>query len=109
MADQFELLSLSAPAGNGQENDPEDTYALDGALRGTDSYDPPPGYADEPQRYATASMIGALEPSRRRTASKSTDTQILAARPSAQSTIAYSTSPVVWACSTSLYRRFARS
>ena len=61
MADEFELLSLSAPAGNGQENDPEDIYALDSALRRTDSYDPPPEYANEPQRYTTAPMIGALE------------------------------------------------
>ena len=54
-------LSLNNPVGSGQANDPDDVYALDTALREIDVYDPPPEYADEPQRYATAPMNEALE------------------------------------------------
>ena len=60
MYDELDLLSLGAPAGNGQENDPDDIAALDGALRRINAYTPPPEYADGPQRYATEPMINAL-------------------------------------------------
>src|SRR5689334_1890623 len=55
------ILSLSGPVGSGQANNPDDVYALDDALRETNAYDPPPEYAHEPQRYATAPMNEALE------------------------------------------------
>jgi hypothetical protein len=55
------LLSLNNPVGSGQTSDPDDVYALDNALRAIDAYDPPPEYAAEPQRYATAPMNEALE------------------------------------------------
>lgn len=61
MLDQLELLTLRAPAGNGQRNNPRDIAALDNALRRIDAYKPPSEYADEPQSYATAPMIRALE------------------------------------------------
>jgi peptidoglycan hydrolase-like protein with peptidoglycan-binding domain len=61
MIDDFDLLSLTAPAGNGQTNDPSDIAALDNSLRRIDVYAPPPEYAREPQRYATEPMIRALE------------------------------------------------
>ncbi len=57
----FDFLSLRAPAGNGQANDPGDIGALDNALRRIDAYSPPPEYAAEPQPYATEPMIRALE------------------------------------------------
>ena len=38
MYDELDLLSLRAPAGNGQANDPNDIAALDGALRRIDAY-----------------------------------------------------------------------
>lgn len=60
MYDEIDLLSLRAPAGNGQENDPDDIAALDSALRRIDAYTPPPEYAAGPQRYATEPMIDAL-------------------------------------------------
>lgn len=55
------ILSLSGPVGSGQANNPDDVYALDNALRETNAYDPPPEYAHEPQRHATAPMNEALE------------------------------------------------
>jgi hypothetical protein len=61
MNDEFDLLSLSAPVGRGQENNPEDIEALDGSLRKIGAYAPPPEYAGNTQRYATEPMIGALE------------------------------------------------
>jgi hypothetical protein len=61
MLDELDLLSLNAPAGTGQTNDPADIAALDNSLRRIDTYTPPPEYADEPQRYATEPMIRALE------------------------------------------------
>ncbi|HEY7610279.1 MAG TPA: peptidoglycan-binding domain-containing protein [Alphaproteobacteria bacterium] len=61
MNDDLDLLSLQGPVGKGQENNPDDIEALDGALRIIRAYEPPPEYADYPQRYATEPMIGALE------------------------------------------------
>lgn len=61
MLDELDLLSLNAPAGNGQTNDPADIAALDNSLRRIDVYTPPPEYAREPQRYTTEPMIHALE------------------------------------------------
>lgn len=61
MLDDFELLALRAPAGAGQENDPGDIEALDLALRRARLYEPPPEYADAPQRYATETMIDAVK------------------------------------------------
>jgi hypothetical protein len=60
MHDDFDLLSLNRPAGNGQANDPDDIAALDDSLRRIDAYAPPPEYADAPQRDATEPMIDAL-------------------------------------------------
>lgn len=56
-----DLLSLRTPAGNGQANNPDDIEALDTSLRRIGAYEPPPEYADVPQRYATAPMTAALE------------------------------------------------
>ncbi|MBL8663036.1 MAG: hypothetical protein JNM29_09430, partial [Candidatus Odyssella sp.] len=61
MRDPLDLLTLHAPAGNGQANDPADIAALDASLRRIEAYTPPPEYAAEPQRYPTAPMIRALE------------------------------------------------
>jgi hypothetical protein len=61
MIDELDLLTLDAPAGNGQTNDPADIAALDNSLRRIEAYAPPPEYAREPQRYATEPMIRALE------------------------------------------------
>ena len=61
MIDDFGLLYLNAPVGKGQENNPYDVEALDDRLRKIGAYSAPPEYADNPQRYATESMIGALE------------------------------------------------
>jgi len=61
MANEYGLLSLSAPVGKGQENRPDDVAALDNGLRQIDAYIPPPEYADGPQRYATEPVIAALE------------------------------------------------
>ena len=61
MLDALDLLTLHAPAGNGQVNDPADIAALDASLRRIEAYTPPPEYADEPQRYPTAPLIRALE------------------------------------------------
>jgi hypothetical protein len=61
MIDDFGLLYLNAPVGKGQENNPADVEALDERLRKIGAYSAPPEYADNPQRYATEPMIGALE------------------------------------------------
>jgi hypothetical protein len=61
MIDDLDLLYLSSPVGKGQENNPDDVEALDGRLRKVGAYNPPPEYADNPQRYPTEPMIGALE------------------------------------------------
>ncbi|MFO0987986.1 MAG: peptidoglycan-binding domain-containing protein [Alphaproteobacteria bacterium] len=61
MRDALDLLTLHAPAGNGQVNDPADIAALDASLRRIEAYTPPPEYAAEPQRYPTAPLIRALE------------------------------------------------
>jgi hypothetical protein len=61
MFDELDLLTLNAPAGNGQINDPADIAALDDSLRRINAYAPPLEYANEPQRYATEPMINALE------------------------------------------------
>jgi hypothetical protein len=61
MSADFDLLSPQRPVGTGQENNPDDVEALDDALRAIRAYEPPPEYADGPQRYATEPMIGALE------------------------------------------------
>lgn len=61
MDDDLGLLSLLSPAGNGQENRPDDVEALDGALRQIDAYRPPAEYSDGPQRYPTEPFIGAIE------------------------------------------------
>ena len=61
MIEDFELLYLQAPVGKGQENNPEDVEVLDGRLRKIGAYEPPPEYAENPQRYTTEPMIGALE------------------------------------------------
>jgi len=61
MLDELDLLTLNAPAGTGQINDPADIAALDNGLRRIDAYTPPPEYAGEPQAYATEPMINALK------------------------------------------------
>lgn len=61
MLDALDLLTLHAPAGNGQVNEPADIAALDASLRRIEAYTPPPEYAAEPQRYPTAPLIRALE------------------------------------------------
>lgn len=61
MIDDLELLNLQSPVGKGQENEPSDVAALDDRLRKIGAYSPPPEYSDNPQRYATEPMIGALE------------------------------------------------
>jgi len=61
MSHEYELLALSAPVGKGQENRPDDIAAFDQRLRRIGTYDPPPEYAHEPQRYATEPVIDALD------------------------------------------------
>ncbi|HEY7608890.1 MAG TPA: hypothetical protein VIF14_06630 [Alphaproteobacteria bacterium] len=55
------LLHLSGGVGRGQDNDEEDAFAADNALREIGAYRPPPEYATEPQRYTTEPMVDALE------------------------------------------------
>lgn len=60
MVDLVPYLRLRAPVGDGQENNPDDVEALDGAIRRIDAYSPPPEYRDGPQRYTTTPMIDAV-------------------------------------------------
>ncbi len=55
------LLNLMNGVGRGQENNEDDVFAIDNALREIGAYTPPPEYALEPQRYTTGPMVDALE------------------------------------------------
>lgn len=56
-----DLLNLRGGVGRGQENNEDDIFATDNALREIGAYTPPPEYASEPQRYTTEPMVDALE------------------------------------------------
>jgi len=55
------ILQLSGGVGRGQDNNEDDVYATDNALREIGAYQPPPEYASEPQRYTSEPMVNALE------------------------------------------------
>ena len=55
------ILQLNSGIGRGQDNNEDDVYATDNALREIGAYTPPPEYAKEPQRYTTEPMVDALE------------------------------------------------
>lgn len=56
-----DLLNLKGGVGRGQENNEDDVFATDNALREIGAYTPPAEYANEPQRYTTEPMVDALE------------------------------------------------
>ena len=55
-----DLLNLNGGVGRGQENNENDVFATDKALREIGAYTPPPEFAREPQRYTTEPMVDAL-------------------------------------------------
>ncbi len=55
------VLELRSSVGKGQENDPEDVFALDSSLRQIGAYSPPPEYREQPQYFMTGPVIAALE------------------------------------------------
>jgi len=57
----YDLLNLKGAVGRGQENDEDDVFSTDAALRQIGAYEPPPEYAGEPQRYITEPAVSALE------------------------------------------------
>ncbi len=57
----YDLLNLKGAVGRGQENDEDDVFATDAALRDIGAYTPPPEYAAGPQRFITEPVVNALE------------------------------------------------
>jgi hypothetical protein len=57
----YDLLNLRGAVGRGQENDEEDVFSTDAALRQIGAYEPPAEYASEPQRFITEPVVNALE------------------------------------------------
>ncbi len=57
----YDLLNLNGAVGRGQENDEDDVFATDAALREISAYEPPPEFAREPQRYITEPVVNAIE------------------------------------------------
>jgi hypothetical protein len=56
-----DLLNLKSSVGRGQENNEDDVFVTDNALREIGVYTPPPEYAHEPQHYITEPVVDALE------------------------------------------------
>jgi peptidoglycan hydrolase-like protein with peptidoglycan-binding domain len=55
------LLTISAPVGRGQENEPNDVYATDNAMREAGIYSPDYPYDAGPARYLHDPMVEAVE------------------------------------------------